>query len=168
MDFLESRRIFFSTSAKTALLHKNGHYVPILTRGFILRDANDKAVRISGTNTDLTERKRLEEEGRQLERQRRLLKAKSLDRMAGSIAHHFNNLLGVVMGNLELAMDDQPINAAAGGNLSEAMKAAKRAAELSGLMLTCPGQAAGKLKPIYISIGYHRWLPCASFPPVSR
>lgn len=42
------------------LKHKSGHYVPVLSRGFIQRDSNNKPVRISGTNTDLTERKRVE------------------------------------------------------------------------------------------------------------
>ena len=39
------------------LRHRDGHHVPILSRGFILRDARGRALRISGTNTDLTERK---------------------------------------------------------------------------------------------------------------
>jgi diguanylate cyclase (GGDEF)-like protein/PAS domain S-box-containing protein len=42
------------------LRHRDGHYVPVLSRGFILRDAAGKAIRLSGTNTDLTERKRAE------------------------------------------------------------------------------------------------------------
>ncbi|MBD2663300.1 multi-sensor hybrid histidine kinase [Richelia sinica FACHB-800] len=39
------------------LLHKNGDYVPVNSRGFILRNESGHPVRISGTNTDLTERK---------------------------------------------------------------------------------------------------------------
>ena len=42
------------------LQHKEGHYVPILLRGFISRDAQGKVLRVSGTNTDLTERKSAE------------------------------------------------------------------------------------------------------------
>jgi diguanylate cyclase (GGDEF)-like protein/PAS domain S-box-containing protein len=42
------------------LQHKDGHYVPVLSRGFILRDVSGKPVRVSGTNTDLTERKQSE------------------------------------------------------------------------------------------------------------
>ena len=42
------------------LQHKLGHYVPVLARGFILRDEAGRAVRVSGTNLDLTERKRAE------------------------------------------------------------------------------------------------------------
>jgi diguanylate cyclase (GGDEF)-like protein/PAS domain S-box-containing protein len=48
------------------LLHKQGHYVPVLSRGFILRDSTGKAIRVSGTNTDLTERKQAEEQIHQL------------------------------------------------------------------------------------------------------
>jgi len=43
------------------LLHKDGHYVPILSRGFIIRDAEGKILRLAGTNMDLTERKKAEE-----------------------------------------------------------------------------------------------------------
>ncbi|WP_159107281.1 EAL domain-containing protein [Azospirillum sp. B4] len=42
------------------LRHKDGHYVPILSRGFILRDAQGRPIRVSGTNTNLTERRQAE------------------------------------------------------------------------------------------------------------
>ena len=44
------------------LRHKDGHYVPILTRGYILRDKDGNATRISGTNTDITEFKKVDRE----------------------------------------------------------------------------------------------------------
>ena len=49
-----------SFKVECRLLHKNGHYVPILARGYVLRDERGKAVRVAGANTDLTERKHLE------------------------------------------------------------------------------------------------------------
>jgi len=42
------------------LRHRSGHFVPVLSRGFILRDPDGKPLRVSGTNTDLTERKQAE------------------------------------------------------------------------------------------------------------
>jgi len=42
------------------MCHKDGHYVPVLSRGFILRDAHGRPLRVSGTNSDLSERKQHE------------------------------------------------------------------------------------------------------------
>jgi len=42
------------------LSHAGGHYLPILMRGYILRDVSGRALRMSGTNTDLTEIRRFE------------------------------------------------------------------------------------------------------------
>ena len=44
------------------LRHADGHYVSVLVRGFISRNAAGQAVRLSGTCTDLSERKRAEAE----------------------------------------------------------------------------------------------------------
>ena len=40
--------------------HKNGHYVTILSRAFAVRDNYDKAIRIVGTHTDISERREIE------------------------------------------------------------------------------------------------------------
>jgi diguanylate cyclase (GGDEF)-like protein/PAS domain S-box-containing protein len=57
-ELLPSRRESFSLEFR--LRHQDGHYVSVLSRGFVLRDDAGTAVRISGVNTDLTERKRTE------------------------------------------------------------------------------------------------------------
>ena len=58
------------------LRHKDGHYIPVLSRGFITRDASGKPVRVSGTNMDLTARKAVEEDlARSEERTRAILDA---------------------------------------------------------------------------------------------
>ena len=72
---------------------------------------------------------------------RQLQKAESLGRMAGAIAHHFNNNLQVVTGNLELALIATQKDAQLAATLTEAMSAATQAAKLSGLMLTYLGQS---------------------------
>lgn len=48
------------------LRHKAGHYVPVLSRGYILRDADGKAIRVSGSNIDLSEIKAKDDELRKL------------------------------------------------------------------------------------------------------
>lgn len=57
-DLLPSPRDGYSLEFR--LHHRDGHYVPVLSRGYVLRDDTGKALRISGVNTDLTERKRTE------------------------------------------------------------------------------------------------------------
>jgi len=50
-----------SYSVEWRLRHRDGHYVPVLSRGFVTRNAEGRALRVSGTNTDLTERKLAEQ-----------------------------------------------------------------------------------------------------------
>jgi len=91
---------------------------------------------------DITERKRVEEE--RLETERKLLHAQKLESlavMAGGIAHDFNNLLQVVLGNLDLALDDIPTDSKARTSILNAIKASERSAELSGQMLVYSGSA---------------------------
>ena len=94
---------------------------------------------------DVTERIALERRLHQME------KTESLSRMAGSVAHHFNNMLGVVMGNLELARLDLPEPNAIADKLAESHRAARRAAEMSRLMLTLLGQTLSNPRPIDLS-----------------
>ncbi len=101
---------------------------------------------------DITERKRAEAERLRLEAENRLLqKAESLGRMAGAIAHHFNNQFGVVMGNLELALMDLAGDTGIRKNLNAAMQAARRSAEISGQMLTYLGQSTAKHQTLDLS-----------------
>ena len=79
---------------------------------------------------------------------RRLQKAESMQRMAGAIAHHFNNQLGTVMGNLDLAKIQLPRGAQANDCLDGAMQAARRAAKVSSLLLTYLGQTRDDPAPI--------------------
>lgn len=78
-------------------------------------------------------------------------KTESLGTMAGSIAHNFNNLLMVVLGNLELAKEDLPDPSTAATNIQRAINASQRAAELSNMMLTYVGQLKVKSIPVDLS-----------------
>jgi len=60
LDLLTGPEARESYSIEFRLRHRDGHYLPVLSRGFVLRDAQGRALRISGTNTDLTERKAAE------------------------------------------------------------------------------------------------------------
>ncbi|WP_051933604.1 GGDEF and EAL domain-containing protein [Massilia sp. BSC265] len=58
-ELLDGQRETYSVEWR--LRHRDGHYVPVLSRGFVTRDATGRALRVSGTNTDLTERKQTEQ-----------------------------------------------------------------------------------------------------------
>ncbi len=49
-----------SYDSEFRMRHKDGHYVDILSRGFGIRDASGKVVRLVGTHVDATELKRVE------------------------------------------------------------------------------------------------------------
>ncbi len=118
--------------------HKNGTIRWLAFSWQPICDAKGKHLGTRASGRDITYRKRMEEEVRHLQ------KAESLSRMAGAVAHHFNNQLAVVIGNLELAMEDMPWDAEASQGLEEAMQAARKAAEVSSLMLTYLGKATAK------------------------
>ena len=87
-------------------------------------------------------------------------KAESLGRMAGAIAHHFNNQLGVVMGNLEMALlEDLPQESEARYCITESMKASHRASEMSRLMLAYLGQITGRKEPLDLAEAIRETLP---------
>ncbi len=84
----------------------------------------------------LVDRKRAEEDRVKLQAQlNQSQKMESVGRLAGGVAHDFNNMLGVILGHAELALEqvrpDQPIHA----DLQEICRAAERSAELTQQLL---------------------------------
>jgi signal transduction histidine kinase len=95
----------------------------------------------------VAEWRRAEKEKTGLElRNRQLEKADSLARMAGAIAHHYNNRLQVVLSSLELA-ETAPQGPAFDGAMAKAKHATERAAEMSRLMLVYLGHASHDQRP---------------------
>ncbi len=128
--------------------------------GRVIYDAQGRIKGLHGTVQDITERKQDEKEKAKLEAQnRQLQKSESLGVMAGAIAHHFNNLLGGVMGNLEMALEDLPRDAATVKSLTAARQAARKAAEVSGQMLIYLGQTTGMHTPLDLSESCRQSLP---------
>lgn len=122
-------------------VHKKRHVLPLEIHADLLLDQQGKPVEIQGVARDITERKRAEAEKERLEQRLWLAhKRESLGTMAGAVAHHFNNLLQAVMGNLELAMYDISKGMKAQDTIGRAMEASLKASELSRLMLTYVGQ----------------------------
>jgi PAS domain S-box-containing protein len=114
-----------------------------------LRDGDGRPIGILGVSRDVTERRRAEEDRIELERQvQQARKRNSLMTMAGAIAHHFNNRLTAVIGNIELAAAAMAPSSEAGAHLRDASEAAKRASELSMMMLTYVGRGFRRNEPL--------------------
>ena len=86
-------------------------------------------------------------------------KDESLGRMAGAIAHNFNNKLMAVMGNLELALEFLPQGSNPRTKVLQAMAASHQAAEISSLMLACIGQTAERKESVFLSETIRETLP---------
>ncbi len=91
---------------------------------------------------DITERKRIDQQIHYLK------KAESLKRMAGAIAHRYNNLMTAVVGNLELSLDKLSKDSNLHEQLTDAMGAARSASDLGGTMLAYLGQTVAQRLPL--------------------
>lgn len=100
----------------------------------------------------IMEQKRAEEERQRLERHLlHIQKLESLVTMSAGIAHDFNNLLQAVLGYLELALMKIPLETPLHHQVSQAVKAAERAAGLSGMMLAYSGKSFMDTKELNLS-----------------
>ena len=85
---------------------------------------------------DITDRKRAEEEGKKLEEQLfQAQKMESVGRLAGGVAHDFNNMLGVIIGRAEMALEQDLPADKRRHNLEEILKAGRRSADLTRQLL---------------------------------
>jgi signal transduction histidine kinase len=102
--------------------------------------------------TDITERRKAEEERVVLEAQvRHAQRLESLGVLAGGVAHDFNNLLAIILGNLRLALQRIDPDSEAGEKLREVRNAAEHAARLTDQMLTYAGKGTQTLAPLDLS-----------------
>ncbi len=85
---------------------------------------------------DITEKKLAEIEHEKLQVQlAQAQKMESVGRLAGGVAHDFNNMLGVILGHTELAMDQTDPQNPLYDDLTEIQKAAQRSADLTRQLL---------------------------------
>ena len=108
----------------------------IRTVGFPLLDGSGRPERFVLMHEDVTERKHAEEEGERLQAQlAQAQKMESVGRLAGGVAHDFNNMLGVILGYTELALDGTPPDQPLYAGLLEIRKATERSANLTRQLL---------------------------------
>jgi two-component system cell cycle sensor histidine kinase/response regulator CckA len=117
-----------------------------------MRDNSGAIEGLYGVSRDITERKIAEEENTKLQSQlQQVQKMESIGTLAGGIAHDFNNILGIIVGNTELAMDDVPEWNPARHNLEEIRTASMRARDMVKQIMAFSRQSQLEMKPVRIS-----------------
>jgi PAS domain S-box-containing protein len=115
-------------------LPKENRYVEVHTIPF--QNEDDEWL-VSEFNIDITERKREEAENEKLQLQLiQAQKMESIGRLAGGVAHDFNNMMCVILGYTELALGKTKPSDPIFENLKEVLKAAERSSDLTRQLLT--------------------------------
>lgn len=130
---------------------------------FTIKDPDTRApVYLANVSMDITERKRAEAERIRLEEQ--LLQAQRLEsigRLAGGVAHDFNNMLSIIMGYAEILVrglpEDDPIKV----KTLEIISAAERSRDLTRQLLAFARKQTLDMKPLdlnHIVEGFEKML----------
>jgi PAS domain S-box-containing protein len=106
-------------------------------------------VMVMASITDVTERKRAEEERRLfLERAQQAQKMESLGVLAGGIAHVFNNIFQTILGHTELARSGLPPGSLVDENLQAIFGATRRASHLVSQILVYSGKGSREVRRV--------------------
>jgi len=124
------------THEEYRITRPNGEVRWIWDHSFPIANEAGEFYRVAGIAEDITERKRTEEALRKSEDQlRKAQRLEAIGRLAGGVAHDFNNMLTAIIGTAELAMlelhRDHPVRR----DLKEIKQTADRAANLTRQLL---------------------------------
>jgi len=140
--------------AEVERAHRSGHGVFDVEYRVVRRDGNVRWVttrsqtffegegearhpaRTVGASRDITDEKTAEHERAHLQQQLlQATKMESIGRLAGGVAHDFNNMLNVIMGHVEFALDQIDPSHPIALDLTEVQRAAQRSADLTRQLL---------------------------------
>jgi two-component system, cell cycle sensor histidine kinase and response regulator CckA len=110
--------------------HANGSSITVKLSGRIVQDDASRGPVFEVIAEDITEYRALEEQFLQVQ------KMEAVGRLAAGISHDFNNILGVIIGQIELLNDSLPEGHPAKTNVGRVRQAARRAVILIRQLLT--------------------------------
>ncbi len=142
-DFSSLRELEFRIIHKDGSVRWIGHVCgPVF-------DNNGAYAGIRGSNRDISDHKRAEEENLLLERRlQQSQKMEAIGTLAGGIAHDFNNILGAISGFTGLALEHVPADGKAKIYLKRVLVSTRRAVDLVSQILTFSHKTETKLQPL--------------------
>jgi PAS domain S-box-containing protein len=118
------------------ILRKDGERRTLEFYASLVRDSKGIPTGFRGIVRDITQNKQAEAEREKLQAQlNQAQKMESVGRLAGGVAHDFNNMLGVILGHAELALQKARNNQDPCSNLEKIQTAARRSADLTKQLL---------------------------------
>ncbi len=119
------------------ILCKDGKIKDIEGSISLLKNSSGKPTGFRGIVRDVTERKEEEREKAKLQALlQQAQKMESVGKLAGGVAHDFNNMLGVILGYAEMALDRLDPKLPLAKDLIEIRNAASRSADITRQLLT--------------------------------
>ena len=104
---------------------------------------------LEGVISDITDQMEADEKRRRLQEHiEQSQKLESLGKLAGGIAHHFNNLLQGIYGNADMALLELAEDSAARAYVEEIQSTSRKAADLSNQMLAYSGKGKFVVKEV--------------------
>lgn len=134
MHLLEEKRVV--TAFPLEVSRRDGTRLSTIVHARVVSDADGKIQYYEGTQEDITARKRLQA---QLEHAQKM---EAVGRLAGGVAHDFNNVLHVIYGYSDLAMEKIDANHPVLRDIKRIKEAAARATRLTKQLLAFSRQQA--------------------------
>ncbi len=128
---------------------RNGDALWVSTNGLPMLNPDGTLQGYRGSDTDITEQKRAEDERESLQAQ--LLQSQKLEsvgRLAGGVAHDFNNILSVIIGHTELALEQVAPTDPLHRSLAEIHRAAERSAAITRQLLAFARKQTAAPRPL--------------------
>ena len=118
------------------LQRADGTRIWIDTTKVPLCDSSGQGYGVLGVFEDITDRRRAEDENARMQEQLpQAQKMESVGRLAGGVAHDFNNMLQAIIGYAGLALDQTQGNPELAEHLAEVIRAARRSSDLTHQLL---------------------------------
>jgi len=175
----EDRRVIAGESIlnkEDSLTTPGGKRLTLLTNKVLLRNSHGEIFGVLGAYTDITEQRNLEEQCRQAQ------KMDAVGHLAGGVAHDFNNMLQIILGYTEIAINTVGPDSPIAEELQIILNAGLNSSSLTKQLLTFARKEiispkvmdlnhviSDMLKMLQRLIGEQielTWNPGASLPPV--